>query len=141
MSQMPYGPNTPAVRRFLVDFAGLSQSDLANVVSRYTQLFESAAWQQAERELGRVIVASGRESAQQALAGPLMQLVRRASPATDGDSSTDAESDQEPEFDDVAEAALAALLTLLAQDLLSLEQRRTLLAPFADVLPAWRVEG
>lgn len=141
MSQMPYGPNTPAVRRFLVDFAGLSQSDRANVVSRYTQLSTDNAWQQAERELGRVIVASGRESAQQALAGPLMQLVRRASPAADGESSAEAESDQEPELDDVAEAALAALLTLLAQDLLSVEQRRILLAPFADVLPAWRVEG
>lgn len=141
MSQMPYGPNTPAVRRFLVDFAGLSQSDRANVVSRYTQLSADNAWQQAERELGRVIVASGRESAQQALAGPLMQLVRRASPAKDGDSSAEAASDQEPELDDVAEAALAALLTLLAQDLLNIEQRRTLLAPFADVLPAWRVEG
>lgn len=141
MSQMPYGPNTPAVRRFLVDFAGLSQSDRANVVSRYTQLSADNAWQQAERELGRVIVASGRESAQQALAGPLLQLVRRASPATDGDSSAEAESDREPELDDVAEAALAALLTLLAQDLLNIEQRRALLAPFADVLPAWRVEG
>jgi hypothetical protein len=138
MSQMPYGPNTPAVRRFLVDFAGLSQSDRANVVARYTQLSADNAWQQAERELGRVIVASGRESAQQALAGPLMQLVRRTSLATDGDSSAEAESDQEPELDDVAEAALAALLTLLAQDLLNTEQRRTLLAPFADVLPAWR---
>lgn len=134
MSQIPYGPNTPAVRRFLVDFAGLSQSDRANVVARYTQLSADNAWQQAERELGRVIVASGRESAQQALAGPLMQLVRRAAPAAAADSA----QDEAPELDDVAEAALAALLTLLAQDLLSVEQRRTLLAPFADVLPGWR---
>lgn len=133
MSQMPYGPNTPAVRRFLVDFAGLSQSDRANVVARYTQLSADNAWQQAERELGRVIVASGRESAQQALAGPLMQLVRRAAPAAAADST----QDEAPELDDVAEAALAALLALLAQDLLSVEQRRTLLAPFVDVLPAW----
>ena len=137
MSQMPYGPNTPAVRRFLVDFAGLSQSDRANVVARYTQLSADNAWQQAERELGRVIVASGRESAQQALAGPLLQLVRRSAPAAAADSI----QDEAPELDDVAEAALAALLTLLAQDLLSVEQRRTLLAPFADVLPAWRVES
>lgn len=134
MSQMPYGPNTPAVRRFLVDFAGLSQSDRANVVSRYAQLSADNAWQQAERELGRVIVASGRESAQQALAGPLMQLVRRSATAAAADST----QDEAPELDDVAEAALAALLTLLAQDLLSIEQRRTLLAPFADVLPGWR---
>ncbi len=134
MSQLPYGPNTPAVRRFLVDFAGLSQSDRAHVVSRYTQLSADNAWQQAERELGRVIVASGRESAQQALAGPLMQLVRRSAPA----AAVDSTQDETPELDDVAEAALAALLTLLAQDLLSVEQWRTLLAPFADVLPGWR---
>jgi len=131
---MPYGPNTPAVRRFLVDFAGLSQSDRAEVVAQYTTLSADSAWQLAERELGRVIVASGRESAQQALAGPLMQLVRRSTPHTD----TNASDDADVELDDVAEAALAALLALLAQDLLSAEHRRTLLAPFANVLPTWR---
>jgi len=133
---MPYGPNTPAVRRFLVDFAGLSQSDRSDVVAQYTTLSAESAWQLAERELGRVIVASGRESAQQALAGPLMQLVRRASTHSNAELTDDADV----ELDEVAEAALAALLTLLAQDLLSVEHRRALLAPFASVLPAWRVE-
>ena len=133
MSQMPYGPNTPAVRRFLVDFAGLSQSDRAEVVARYTTLSADSAWQLAERELGRVIVASGRESAQQALAGPLLQLVRRASTHNNAELTDDADV----ELDDVAEAALAALLALLAQDLLSAEHRRTLLSPFLFTLPAW----
>lgn len=131
---MPYGPQTVAVRQFLVRLAGLSRSDRAQVVAAYITQQQSAVFQQAEDHLAIVMERSGREDARAALSGPLLQLVKRE-PAT-ATGGPEAESGEDLEaLDPVAEPALAALLALLVRDLLPDEAFRALTAPMALVLP------
>jgi hypothetical protein len=130
----PYGPQTAAIRHYLVRLAGLSRSDRLQVVAAYASHQQSAAFQHAEDELAVVMERSGREDARAALSGPLLQLVKRAPVTADSDrdvESTDALHDMDP----VAEPALAALLALLVRDLLPDEAFRALTAPMALVLP------
>lgn len=130
MSALPYGPQSAAVRRFLVQFAGLSADDRARVVAAHAVQSETRAWMSAERRLAETVARSDREGFRDALSGPLLQLVRRpnAEPPTTEAEALDA-------LDPVAEPALAALLALLVQDLLPPDVVRTLGGPFDDVLP------
>lgn len=128
-STQPYGPQSAAIRAFLVHFAGLGADDRARVVAAHHALADSREWHSAERQLADVVERSGRENFRDALSGPLLQLVRvpgRALP-TDEAEGLDA-------LDPVAEPALAALLALLVSDLLAASAARTLLAPFDGVL-------
>ena len=77
MSSLPYGPQTAAVRGFLVRLAGLSAADRAAVVARYDVVVATRAYQIADTRLGDVISRSGREEARDALSGPLLQLVKK----------------------------------------------------------------
>jgi hypothetical protein len=135
VSGHPYGPNTAMIRRFLVRLAGLGTSDRAAVLQRYTTLCGSRAWDIAETAMATSIERSGREPQRDAMSGPLLQLVR--TPAHDEGDRDPAPGDDNPlaSLDPVAEPALAALLALLVQDLLSAEQVQTLYAPFADAVP------
>jgi hypothetical protein len=138
----PYGPGTPAVRRFLVHFAGLGVHDRARVVAAYDAARITMGWQRAEQLLAVTIERSGREAARDALSGPLLQLVRhrRADAVTDAPTdathSTRAHTDDESlaDIDAVAEPALAALLALLVRDLIEAAAFDTLVAPFDGVL-------
>jgi hypothetical protein len=125
----PYGPNSDAIRRFLVRFAGLSATDRAQVVAAYTELAVSRRWIAAEQAMADAITRSDREGWRDALSGPLLQLVRRPdAPAP----TTEAEALEA--LDPVAEPTLAALLALLVRDLLPGETVDLLLSPFALVL-------
>lgn len=125
----PYGPNTADIRRFLVRFAGLGVADRAAVVARYAQLSGTPAWQTAESQLATAIERSGREPQRDALSGPLLQLVRPAEVM-----ATLSADDALAQLDPVAEPALAALLALLASDLLAAEAVAVLVSPFDGVV-------
>ncbi len=124
----PYGPGTPAVRRFLVQLAGLGAVAREQVVARYAASSRTSAYAAAETALGDAIERSGRTDARDALAGPLLQLVRRADAA-------DSPDDELAALDPIAEPALAALLALIVADLLPRDTVALLYAPFDDVIP------
>jgi len=128
---LPYGPQTAAVRGFLVRLAGLGAADRAAVVSRYDAVSTTRAYEAADSRLGDVITRSGREEARDALSGPLMQLMKRPVAAITEATSTDTELELEP----IAEAALAALLSLMVRDLLDDATVRLLTDAFSDTIP------
>ncbi len=124
---LPYGPQTAAVRGFLVRLAGLGAADRSGVVARYEALAATRAYEAADARLGEVITRSGREEARDALSGPLIQLVKRPdSPTGEG-----AEIELEP----IAEPALAALLALIVRDLLDDATVRLLTDAFSETIP------
>ena len=130
---LPYGPQTAAVRGFLVRLAGLGAADRAAVVSRYDAVSTTRAYEAADSRLGDVITRSGREEARDALSGPLMQLMKRPVAAITEATSTD--TDTELELEPIAEAALAALLSLMVRDLLDDATVRLLTDAFSDTIP------
>ncbi|MFN5598864.1 MAG: hypothetical protein ACK5AK_05700, partial [Gemmatimonas sp.] len=137
-----YGPNTAAIRRFLVRLAGLGIEARSRVTDAYAAEVSTRAWMLAETALATAIERSGREPQRDALSGPLLQLVQRdrgaAATATAATATaataTAAEATDEDRvldtLDPVAEPALAALLALLVCDLLDGAQLARLLAPF-----------
>ena len=74
----------------------------------------------ADASLGDLLERSGRVDARDAVAGPLLQLVR-------GETDDD--------LDPVAEAALAALLALMMRDLLAPADFDTLYSAFMLAIP------
>ncbi len=127
----PYGPQTPAVRGFLVRLAGLGATDRAAVVARYETVAATPAYEAADARLGDVISRSGREEARDALSGPLMQLVKRPLTQPMPDDVAAPEIALEP----IAEPALAALLALMVRDLLDDATVRLLTDAFTDTIP------
>lgn len=130
MSSQPYGPQTAAVRSFLVRLAGLGSADREAVVARHTAIARSRAYEAADTLLGELVTRSGREEARDALSGPLMQLVKR--PA---DPNAHHETDDEIALEPIAEPALAALLALMVRDLIDPASLRLLTDAFSDTLP------
>lgn len=130
-SVQPYGPNTAAIRAFLVRFAGLGAHDRFTVVARYQERVNTRTYHVAESAMATAIERSGREPMQQALSGPLLQLVRRADilPATEPTEENALEG-----LDPVAEPALAALLALLVRDLLDEGQLEQVYGAFSTVI-------
>lgn len=128
-SALPYGPQTAAVRGFLVRLAALGAADRAAVVARFALVATSRSYEAADSRLGDVITKSGREDARDALSGPLLQLVKR--PA----SATAPWSGAEIELEPIAEPALAALLALMVRDLLDDATVRLLTEAFSDTIP------
>ena len=132
MGAQPYGPETAAVRRFLVRLAGLSATDRATVVARYETIAATRAYEAADARLGEVITRSGRDEARDALSGPLLQLVKRPTP----DVSPAADAEADIALEPIAEPALAALLALMVRDLLDDATVQLLTDAFADTIPA-----
>jgi len=132
MGAQPYGPETAAVRRFLVRLAGLGATDRAAVVARYETIAATRAYEAADARLGEVITRSGRDEARDALSGPLLQLVKRPTP----DVSPAADAEADIALDPIAEPALAALLALMVRDLLDDATVQLLTDAFADTIPA-----
>jgi hypothetical protein len=133
MGAQPYGPETAAVRRFLVRLAGLGATDRAAVVARYETIAATRAYEAADARLGEVITRSGRDEARDALSGPLLQLVKRPTP--DVSPAADAEAEAEIALEPIAEPALAALLALMVRDLLDDATVQLLTDAFADTIP------
>lgn len=136
LGSQPYGPQTAAVRSFLVRLAGLGAADRDAVVTRHAALADSPRYRRADATLGDVITRSGREAARDALTGPLLQLVKRQAALTDAAQSDAAQSDADDiALDPIAEPALAALLALLVRDLLDDDTVRLLTEAFSDTIP------
>jgi hypothetical protein len=131
MGSQPYGPQTAAVRGFLVRLAGLGTTDRAAVVARYETIAATPAYEAADTRLGDVITRSGREDARDALSGPLLQLVKRPVTQPMSDAATASEIELKP----IAEPALAALLALMVRDLLDDATVRLLTDAFTDTIP------
>ena len=134
----PYGPCTALIRKFLVQFAGLGADAKRIVVSAHEARVERVEYQAAETRLGHTIERVGRTEMRDALAGPLMQLVRHV--RTDAgvdlrEGSVKPEADALAELEPIAEAALAALLALMVSDVLPTGDRDVLYSPFATVIP------
>ncbi len=138
-SASPYGPATPAIRRFFMHFAGLGASDRAAVVAAYARIVELPAYAAIDASLGDLVARSGRDEARAALSGPLFQLVRRrdatAESANAEPPATASADDPCTELEPVAEPTLAALLALLVRDLLPAEAFDLLYGPFDRVIP------
>lgn len=130
---LPYGPNTPAVRRFLQRFAALRAADWERAAHRYTEQAGTAAFAAADRALAQAVERTGRAAERDAVVGPLVQLVRDAPLAPRGASSDD--DDGLTLLPPVAEAALAALLALVVRDVLPERAFEALYAPFAELVP------
>lgn len=132
---LPYGPQTPAIRHFLVRLAGLSRHDRARAVEAYVAHSATAAFQRAEATLATVMERSGREEARDAVSGPFLQLVQRPDRPTPGDTlQPDDDTTPLDGLEPIAEPALAALMALLVRDLLPPEDFANLVAPIATVL-------
>ena len=131
MGAQPYGPQTVAIRGFLVRLAGLGTTDRAAVVARFETIARTRDYEAADARLGDVIKRSGREEARDALSGPLLQLVKRPTPDVPPASDAEAEIALEP----IAEPALAALLALMVRDLLDDATVQLLTDAFADTIP------
>ena len=121
----PYGPNTIAIRRFLQRLAALAPDERAAAARAYAAAAGSPRFRAADRALGMVVDRAGRTAERDAALGPLLQLVSADEQADDADVA----------LDPVAEPALAAMLALLARDLLPAETVATLYAPFAALIP------
>src|SRR6478672_11199473 len=96
----PYGPSTPAVRRFLQRFAALDAAAADFHAAERTPAFATA-----DQALALAIERSGRVAERDAVLGPLLQLVRPAG----GEAGA-----EHP----VAAAALGAVLALVVRDVM-----------------------
>lgn len=121
-SSLLYGPGTATVRRFLVRLAALGPVEREAVVERYQGISPTPKWRRAETQLGVVVEQANRLDAQNALAGPLIQLV--GSP----------EAAEETDLSPLGEPALAALLALVVQDVAP-HLFDTLYSPFHEIIP------
>lgn len=133
MSSGAYGPQTPAIRRFLVRLAALPSDARSTVVQRYREQELLADFHAADATVGETIERSGRTDARDALGGPLVQIVQLPRDAPSRDLADD--DDLSGMLDPIAEPALAALLALLVRDLLPAAQFAVLYQPFAEAIP------
>ena len=124
-----YGPNTPAVRRFLQRLAGKPAADCIAAARIYLSLQGSPEFSAADRTLGRALETSGRTDARDAVVGPLVQLMsghaERLEAAADGSGIT---------TDDMAESALAAALGLIVGDVIPAGTLEVLYRPYAELI-------
>jgi hypothetical protein len=111
-----------------VQFAGLGADARAEVLTRHHAAVDSREYVAAESLVGETIARAGRTDARDALAGPLLQLVRTTHPANPDD-------DVLSTLDPIAEPALAALLALLVADLVPPATLAVLYQPFDSVIP------
>ncbi len=125
--RLPYGPMTAVVRRFLVQLASLDERAHDAVVTRFAEVCARTDYVAADRVLGAILEQSGRSDARDAVAGPLLLLVRLA--------AEDAPAAEASALDPIAEPALAVLLALIVSDLLSHDTLHTLYEPFRIVRP------
>ena len=130
----PYGPNTPAVRRFLQRLAGKPASDCIAAARIYLSLQGTDDLRLADRALGHALESSGRTDARDAVVGPLVQLMSGHAPKLDADITGGLT------VDDLAEAGLAAALGLIVGDVIPAAMLEVLYRPFAGSIPLEDVE-
>ena len=135
-SSQPYGPNTPAVRRFLQRLAGKPASDCAAAARTYLSLQGTPALRAADRSLGDALESSDRTDARDAVVGPIIQLMSGHAERLAVDPALAGVS-----LDDMAETALAAALGLIVGDILAADALEVLYRPYAGMIPIEDIEG
>lgn len=128
---LPYGPNTPAVRRFLQRLAGKPAADCITAARTYLSLQGTPELAVADRALGHALESSGRTDARDAVVGPLVQLMAGHAGKLGGAGVT---------VDDMAEAALAAALGLIVGDLIPASMLEVLYRPFEGLIAMKDIE-
>jgi hypothetical protein len=136
MTALPYGPNTSIVRRFLQRLAGKPASDCAAAARVYLSLQGTPALIAADRAVGQELEGSGRTDARDAVVGPIIQLMSGHATRLASDPSLSGVS-----LDDMAEAALAAVLGLIVGDILAADALEVLYRPYAGIIPIEEIEG
>lgn len=127
----PYGPNTAQVRRFLQRLAARPVDDWVAAARHYLAAENAPRLTRADRALAAAIEASGRETARDAVVGPVVQLAEDA--AARALERPAVESHIDPEA--YAEVALAATLAVVVRDVLEAESFAALYAAFEDAVP------
>jgi hypothetical protein len=122
------------VRRFLQRLAALSHDEWKAVAHAFADAEGTPRFRRADVALGSAITGAGREAERDAAMRPLLQLVRAAP-----DAAAPGGEDGDAALDPVAPAAAAAVLALVARDLLHADHFATLYAPFAELVPAERL--
>ena len=135
MTALPYGPNTAIVRRFLQRLAGKPATDCAAAGRAYLSLQGTPALIAADRALGQALEGSGRTDARDAIVGPIIQLMSGHAARLESDPTLSGIS-----LDDMAEAALAASLGLIAGDIIPADALSVLYQPFAGIIPLESIE-
>ena len=131
LGAQPYGPATVRIRKFLQRLAALSPATEIEVIGRYAEISASRAFRAAENAVGLAIERSGREAAQTALAGPLLQLVR----VSEANTTDTTHAQDDDALRPIAEPALSALLALMMSDVLAASEFSQLYEPFAMAIP------
>jgi hypothetical protein len=132
----PYGPNTPAVRRFLQRLAGKPATDCASAARVYLSLQGTPSLRAADRAVGEALESSDRIEARDAVVGPIIQLMNGHAERLETDPALSGLS-----LDDLAETALAAVLGLIVGDIIPADALEVLYRPFAEIIPIEQVEG
>ena len=135
MTSLPYGPNTPAVRRFLQRLAGKPAADCAAAARVYLSLQGTPALIAADRAVGRAVESSSRTDARDAVVGPVIQLMNGHAERLATDPALSGVS-----LDDMAETALAAVLALIVGDIIAADALEVLYRPYATLIPIEQIE-
>ena len=139
MPSRPYGPNTDAVRRLLQRLAALPADEWVRLARLYEGLHRTPRFAAADRALGEAMAAAGREAERDAALGPVVQLAAdaaaRVARAAGGVPSDDDAAVDDSAADRFAEPALAAVLAVIARDVLDEEQFTTLYGAVSWAVP------
>ena len=132
---LPYGPNTPAVRRFLQRLAGKPAADCATAARMYLSLQGTPVLIAADRAVGQAVESSGRTDARDAVVGPIIQLMNGHAGRLESEPALSGVS-----LDDMAETALAAVLALIVGDIIAADALEVLYRPYAGIIPIEQIE-
>ena len=135
-ASLPYGPNTPVVRRFLQRLAGKPASDCIAAARIYLSLQGTADLATADRALGHALESSGRTDARDAVVGPIVTLM-----SGHAERLRDAPDSSDVTVDDMAESALAAALGLIVGDVLPASMLEVLYRPYAGLIRLEDIES
>ncbi len=127
---LPYGPATQLVRQLLVALAARPTRDWLVLATDFRRRSTMRDVQAADRALGHAIQRAGLEPARDAVVGPVLQLAHNVATAPDGAAAA-AALDTEA----LAEAALAAVLAVLASPVLDASLTDALYAHVEPIVP------
>ena len=134
-ASLPYGPNTPAVRRFLQRLAGKPATDCIAAARTYLALQGTPELVTADRALGHALETSGRIDARDAVVGPIVTLMNGHAEKLEAGISHGVT------VDDMAESALAAALGLIVGDVIPAPTLEVLYRPYAELIRLEDIEG
>jgi hypothetical protein len=122
------------VRRFLQRLAGKPLADCVAAARVYLSLQRTPDFSAADRALGIAIDRGARVDARDAIVGPIVQLMSSHSERLAAGREAGVTTD------DLAEAALGAVLALVARDLMPVPVFEVLYRPYSGIIPVSEVD-